>query len=87
MTGGWAKLPDVDVDYYERVLMTSVLKILLAVRKEENSFEVFAGIISVDPALSIKIQKIANLPLYGFPNLVDALVQKTALTGAKVLKI
>jgi len=62
------------------------LKILEAVRKDENSFEELARIISVDPALSIRILKIANSSLYGFPNPVESLSQATALIGTNALK-
>ncbi len=62
------------------------LKILQAVRKDENSFEELAGIISVDPALSVRILKIANSSLYGFPRPVDSLAQATALIGTEALK-
>ena len=43
------------------------LKILEAVRKDENSFDELAEIISADPALTVRILKIANSSLYGFP--------------------
>lgn len=62
------------------------LKILQAVRKDENSFEDLAEIISVDPALSVRILKIANSSLYGFPRPVDSLAQATALIGTEALK-
>ncbi len=62
------------------------LKILEAVRKDENSFDELAQIISVDPALTVRILKIANSSLYGFPNPVDSLSQATALIGTNALK-
>ena len=62
------------------------LKILEAVRKDENSFDELARIISADPALTAQILKIANSSLYGFPNPVDSLSQATALIGTNALK-
>ncbi len=62
------------------------LKILEAVRKDENSFDELAQIISADPALTVRILKIANSSLYGFPNPVDSLSQATALIGTNTLK-
>ncbi len=62
------------------------LKILEAVRKDENSFDELARIISTDPALTVRILKIANSSLYGFPNPVDSLSQATALIGTNALK-
>ncbi len=62
------------------------LKILEAVRKDENSFDELARIISADPALTARILKIANSSLYGFPNPVDSLTQATALIGTNALK-
>ncbi len=62
------------------------LKILEAVRKDENSFDELARIISADPALTARILKIANSSLYGFPNPVDSLSQATALIGTNALK-
>ncbi len=62
------------------------LKILEAVRQDENSFDELARIISADPALTVRILKIANSSLYGFPNPVDSLSQATALIGTNALK-
>lgn len=62
------------------------LKILEAVRNDENSFDELAQIISADPALTVRILKIANSSLYGFPNPVDSLSQATALIGTNALK-
>ncbi len=62
------------------------LKILEAVRDENNSFDELAKIISVDPALSIRILNIANSVLYGLPKPVKSLSQATALIGTNTLK-
>ena len=44
------------------------LKILEAVRQDESSFDDLAKIIMADPALTVRILKIANSSLFGFPN-------------------
>jgi len=62
------------------------LKILEAVRSEENTFDELALIISADPALAARILKIANSALYGFPTPVDSLSKATALIGTDALK-
>jgi diguanylate cyclase (GGDEF)-like protein len=62
------------------------LKILEAVRQEENSFDDIARIIMADPALTARILKIANSSLFGLPNPVDSLSQATSLIGTNALK-
>lgn len=62
------------------------LKILEAVRRDENSFDELAMIISADPALSLRIMKIANSALYSLPRSVESLSQATALIGTNALK-
>lgn len=62
------------------------LKILESVRQDEDSFDELAQIISADPALSIRILKIANSSLYGLPKPVESLSQATALIGIDALK-
>ena len=62
------------------------LKILEAVRQEENSFDGIAQIITADPALTARILKIANSSLLGLPNPVESLSQATALIGTNALK-
>lgn len=62
------------------------LKILDAVKQEENSFDDLARIIMADPALTARILKIANSSLFGLPNTVDSLSQATALIGTDSLK-
>ncbi len=62
------------------------LKILEAVRQEENSFDDLARIISTDPSLSVRILKLANSSLYGLSQPVDSLAQATALIGTDALK-
>ncbi len=62
------------------------LKILEAVRQEENSFDDIARIIMVDPALTARILRVANSSLFGLPNPVESLSQATALIGTNALK-
>ena len=62
------------------------LKILEAVRQEENSFDDIARIIMADPALTARILKVANSSLFGLPNPVESLSQATALIGTNALK-
>ncbi len=62
------------------------LKILEAVRQEDNSFEDLARIIRSDPSLSVRILKIANSSLYGLTQPVDSLAQATGLIGTDALK-
>ncbi len=62
------------------------LKILQAVRNEENTFDELAQIISVDPALTARILKIANSSLYHLPASVESLGKAVALIGTNALK-
>lgn len=62
------------------------LKILEAVRQEENSFHDIAQIIMADPALTARILKIANSSLFGLPKPVESLSQATSLIGTNALK-
>lgn len=62
------------------------LKILEAVRQDESSFDDLAKIIMADPALTVRILKISNSSLFGFPNPVESLSQATALIGTNALK-
>ncbi|MBU0943147.1 MAG: GGDEF domain-containing protein [Proteobacteria bacterium] len=62
------------------------LKILEAVQQEDNSFDDLARIIAADPALSVRILKIANSSLYGLVKPVNSLAQATAMIGTDALK-
>lgn len=62
------------------------LKILKAVRQDDNSFKDLAEIVMADPALVARIMKLANSSLYGLPKRVDSLAQATALIGTQNLK-
>lgn len=62
------------------------LKILEAVREEENSFDDLARIVSTDPSLSVRILRVANSSLYGLNQPVDSLAQATGIIGTDALK-
>jgi len=62
------------------------LKILEAIRKDENSFAELARVISSDPALAARILKVANSSLYRLPNPADSLDKAMSILGTDVLK-
>jgi diguanylate cyclase (GGDEF)-like protein len=74
----------------ERIKLPSppaiAIKILDAVRHDDNSFNELAEIIKADPALTSRILKLANSSLYRLPNRVNSLAQATALLGIQALK-
>ncbi|KAB2888583.1 MAG: GGDEF domain-containing protein [Desulfobulbaceae bacterium] len=74
----------------ERIRLPSppaiALKILEAVRQEDNSFDDLAEIVMTDPALVARIMKLANSSFYGLPNRVDSLAKATTLIGIQNLK-
>lgn len=62
------------------------LKILEAVRGNDNSFEDIAQIINADPSLALRVLKIANSSLYGLKKSVSSLAQATGLIGTDAIK-
>ncbi len=62
------------------------LKILEAVKHEDNSFEDLAQIIMSDPSLAIRVLTVANSSLYGLSQPVTSLSQATGLIGTDALK-
>ncbi len=62
------------------------LKILEAVRGEDNSFDDIAQVIMSDPSLTIRVLKIANSSLYGLSQPVTSLSQATGLIGTDAIK-
>ncbi|MDR3629456.1 MAG: GGDEF domain-containing protein [Desulfocapsaceae bacterium] len=62
------------------------LKILDAVRRDDESLDELAEIIKTDPALTARILKLANSSLYRLPGSVDTLAQATILIGTQALK-
>ena len=74
----------------ERIRLPSppaiAIKILKAVREDDNSFKELAEIVMADPVLVARIMKLANSSLYGLPRRVDSLAQATVLIGTQNLK-
>ena len=74
----------------ERIKLPSppaiALRILKAVRQNDNSFEELADIVMADPVLVARVMKLANSSLYGLPNRVDSLAKATSLIGTQNLK-
>ena len=62
------------------------LRILKAVRQNDDSFNDLAEIVMADPVLVARIMKLANSSLYGQPNRVNSLAKATALIGTQNLK-
>ncbi len=62
------------------------LKILEAVRGEDNSFDDIAQVIMSDPSLTVRVLKIANSSLYGLTKTVTSLSQATGLIGTDAIK-
>jgi diguanylate cyclase (GGDEF)-like protein len=62
------------------------LRILEAVKKDDASFGEFARIISVDPALTAKILKVANSSFYSMPNKVNTVEKALSVLGMNVTK-
>lgn len=62
------------------------IKILLAIRQDENSFDELAQIIMADPALTTRVLKVANSSLYGIRGEIGNLSQATSLIGTNALR-
>lgn len=62
------------------------VRILEAVRKDEDSFAELADIIKSDPALTARILKVANSPLYGRSDLITSPAQAIGVIGTQALK-
>lgn len=62
------------------------LRILEAIRKDEDSFSELAEIIKSDPALTARVLKVANSSLYGLPAPVNSAAQAIAVIGTQSLK-
>lgn len=74
----------------ERIKLPSppaiALKILKAVRDDDNSFKELADIVMADPVLAGRILKLANSALYGQHKGVDSLTKATTIIGTQNLK-
>ncbi|MGD8702768.1 MAG: GGDEF domain-containing protein [Desulfosarcina sp.] len=62
------------------------VRILEAVKKEETSFDELARIITADPALTSKILRVANSPMYAVPSKVDSIQRALTVIGCSALK-
>jgi diguanylate cyclase (GGDEF)-like protein len=62
------------------------VRILEAVKKEETSIDELARIITADPALTSKILRVANSPMYALPTKVDSIQRALTVIGCSALK-
>ena len=62
------------------------LRVLDALRKDEDTFAELAAIITSDPALTARILKVANSAYYGFSEKVTTPSQAISVIGTKALK-
>lgn len=62
------------------------MRILQAVKAEEQSFRELGRIISADPALTAKLLKVANSSFYNLPNKVTSIEKALAVLGVTALK-
>ena len=62
------------------------LRILEAIRKDEDSFSELAETIKSDPALTTRVLKVANSALYSLPSPVNSPAQAISVIGTQSLK-
>lgn len=62
------------------------VRILEAVKKDDTSFTELARIISSDPALTVKVLRVANSSFYRMSNKVDSIQKALTILGINVLK-
>ena len=62
------------------------VRILEAVKKEETSFDELSRIITADPALTSKVLRAANSPMYAIPTKVDSIQRALTVIGCNALK-
>jgi diguanylate cyclase (GGDEF)-like protein len=62
------------------------VRILEAVKNDDTSFAELARIISSDPALTVKVLRVANSSFYRMPNKVDSIQKALTILGINVLK-
>ena len=62
------------------------IRILEAVRKDSNSFDELAKIITSDPALATKILMVANSSFYTTPQKIDSIPKALTILGTNTLK-
>jgi diguanylate cyclase (GGDEF)-like protein len=62
------------------------VRVLEAVRDDQESFRALAQVVSSDPALTAKMLKIANLSIYGLTGQVDTIEMALTVLGSRALK-
>jgi len=62
------------------------VRIIEAVKKEETSFDELSRIIVADPALTSKVLKAANSPMYATPSKIDTAQRALTVLGFNALK-
>lgn len=62
------------------------VRIIEAVKKEETSFDELSRIIMADPALTSKVLKAANSPMYAIPSKIDTIQRALTVLGFNALK-
>jgi len=62
------------------------IRILEAVKKDDNSFDELAQIISSDPSLAVKTLKVVNSPSYALSQKVNSLEKALAILGLNAMK-
>ncbi|MBN2427292.1 MAG: GGDEF domain-containing protein [Deltaproteobacteria bacterium] len=62
------------------------VKVLDAVKDDQESFRALAQVISSDPALTAKMLKVANSSIYGLARRVDSIEMALTVLGSKALK-
>jgi diguanylate cyclase (GGDEF)-like protein len=62
------------------------VRIIEAVKKEETSFDELSKIITADPALTSKVLRAANSPMYAIPSKIDTIQRALTVIGFNALK-
>ena len=62
------------------------VRILEAVKKENTSSDELSKIITADPALTYKVLRAANSPIYAIPSKVDTIQRAITVLGFNALK-
>jgi len=69
-----------------RPFPTAVNHLLAAIKNPKSDAKTFADIVKLDAALSTRVLRMVNSPLYGFSNEVQTLRQAVALLGQRPLR-
>lgn len=70
-----------------RPFPAAVTQLLAAVQNPEATAMTFASIIECDAALSTRLLRIANSPLYGFRNEVRSIAHASSVVGSRGLRV